>query len=261
MRLVCAVLALAGLLVGCTTNRPLPEPARADTLIDYLKSLRHETSTLLDSVVSATTAPTEDASTYRAWADHWCPRHVTVHSTDDVLAKVGEYCAHVSGSYREPYCMQPGSPERVLFFASFRRDIDLCQGVAATVAVQVVEPKPGMEQSTPYIDKLRSVGYRTAGDRSRESLAALQAVEAERTRLARELPRLRTRGTQVCKQQDDVTFMGFVEDTQGVKIKITVHGAYYGSGPSGSLGARNPDYQPETIWDQPEHWHVCEYHP
>lgn len=253
-----AALVLAGLLTGCTTDRPLPDASHAGTLIEYLKVLRHETSTLLDSVVTATTAPTEDAPEYWAWGDHWCPRHVDVHSTDDVVRRVADFCAQKGGVFQEPYCAVSAPTERILFFAKFRRGIDLCQGVAATVAIQVVEPKPGMQQGIGYIDKLRTFGYRTAGDRSREAMATLEAAETERARLARELPRLRTRGTQVCMQQGGIVFLGYVEDVEGPKIKINIHGAYYGMDAHGNLGARNPEYRPETVWDQPQRWHVCE---
>jgi hypothetical protein len=167
VRQVPFVFVLACLVAGCTTDRPLPGAPRAGGLIEYLKALRHETSTLLDSVVTSTTAPTEDTPEYRAWGDHWCPRHVDVHSTEDVVRRVAEFCVRAGGVYQEPYCMQPGPPDRVFFFAQFQRGIELCQGVAATVSVRVVEPKPGMLQGTGYVAKLRSYGYQTAGDRSR----------------------------------------------------------------------------------------------
>ena len=250
------VAVFAAALAACTTSRPLPDAAHADSLIDYLQALRRETSTLLDTVVAATTTPTQETAEYRAWSDHWCPRHTEVHSTEDVIRKVSLVCSQRGGTYVEPYCMQAGTPERVLFFARFRHGIDLCQGVAATVAVEVVEPKSGMTQSAPYLNRLRGYGYRSGGDQAGDALAALNAQEAERARLARELPRLRTRGTRVCRQQDDTLFAGFVEDVSGPKIRITVNDAYYTAGLA--KGTRNPNYRPETIWDQPERWTVCD---
>src|SRR4051812_14531023 len=74
-----AVLTVVTCLSGCTTNRPLPDATRAGSLIDYVQALRRETSTLLDTVVVSTTTPTQDLPEYRAWGDHWCPRHQEVH--------------------------------------------------------------------------------------------------------------------------------------------------------------------------------------
>lgn len=253
-----ALFAVAIGLTGCTTDRPLPDAVRSTSLIDYMQALRRETSTLLDTVVAASTTPVEDTPAYRAWGDHWCPRHVLVHSTDDVVRGVSDYCINLAGTFREPYCTRNSAPDQVLFYAQFQRNIDLCQGVAATVSIQIVEPKPGNVADPRYVDRLRTLGYRTAGDDARAALAALSAAEAERARLARELPRLRTRGTRVCHTDADVTFVGFVEDTSGGKIKIDVQQAYTGNGTLGSLGIRNPNYRPETIWDQPERWTVCE---
>ena len=249
---------LAVVLVGCTTNRPLPDASQAGSLIAYVQALRRETSTLLDTVVAATTTPTQETPGYRAWGDHWCPRHTDVHSTEDVVGKVGAYCAGLGGAYQEPYCTQTSAPDRVLFFAKFQRGIDLCQGVAATVSVQIIEPQPGMIQSTDYINRLRGYGYRTGGDLAREAIAAQQAVAAEQARLARELPMLRTRGTRVCQKQNGMIFLGYVEDTSGAKIKITIQEAYYGTGGGNERGLRNPNYRPETLWDTPERWTVCE---
>lgn len=244
-------------LMSCTTSRPLPDGAHAHSLIDYLQALRRETSTLLDRVVAATTAPTEEYAGFRAWGDHWCPRHAQIQSTDDVARQVALVCSARDGTYTEPYCRQTSDPENVLFFAQFRRGIDLCQGVAATVSVQVVEPQPGMTHSADYLDRLRTFGYRSRGDGARDALAALKADESERARLARELPRLRTRGTRVCHRHAGVMYAGFVEDTAEVKIKISVQEAYY-VGPGQTVGARSPTYRPETIWDQPDRWFVCE---
>lgn len=253
-----AVLAVVACLSGCTTNRPLPDATRAGSLIDYVQALRRETSTLLDTVVVSMTTPTQDLPEYRAWGDHWCPRHQEVHSTEDVARKVGEYCSRLGGTFQEPYCTQTAAPDRVLFFAKFQRGIDLCQAVAATVSVEVVEPKPGMVQSAGYLNRLRTYGYRTGGDLAQAAISAQQVAAAEKSRVARELPLLRTRGTRVCQKQNGVIFLGFVEDSSEAKIKISVQEAYYSPGPGKELGMRNPNYRAETIWDQPDRWYVCE---
>jgi len=259
MRLTCtAVIAAIAGLTSCTTNRPLPDAAQVGSLIAYVQALRRETSTLLDTVVAATTASTQETAEYSAWGDHWCPRHVDVQSTDDVLRKVGTYCARLGGTFQEPYCTQTTAPDRVLFFAKFQRGIDLCQGVAATVSIQIVEPKPGMLQSAAYVDRLRTYGYRTGDDRAREAIAAQRVVAAEQARLARELPLLQTRGTRVCQKQAGLIFLGFVEDISGTKIKISIQETYFGTGRGKELGMRNPNFRAETVWDQPDHWYVCE---
>jgi len=249
----------AALLSACTTDRALPEPQRSSSIIEYLQTLRHETSTLLDSVATQRTSPTQDEGDYRHWADHWCPRHADVHSTDDVVRKVSDVCRLCGGVFVEPFCEAPATPDHVLFYASFRRGIDLCQGVAATVSVEVVEPTIDHISSPGYLAKLRALGYRTQEDRHAEQAAHVSAQQQERDRAARELPLLRTRGTQVCRTQGGVTFLGYVEDTSGPKIQISIHEARMGLAADGhSLGPSNPNYRPETVWDAPEHWFVCE---
>jgi len=253
-----ALIAVVAGLSGCTTDRPLPDTTKTGSLIEYVQALRRETSTLLDTVVAASTTPTQDAPDYRAWGDHWCPRHVEVHSTDDVVRKVGEYCARLGGSFHEPYCTRSTDPENVLFLAKFQRGIDRCQGVAATVAVQIIEPKPGMTRSAGYIDRLRTYGHRTGSDLARQVLAAQEAQAAEQARVARELPLMRTRGTRVCQKQGGVIFLGYVEDNSTTKIKVSVQEAYYATGRDKELGTRNPNYRAETVWDPPDRWYVCE---
>jgi len=109
------------------------------------------------------------------------------------------------------------------FFASFRRGIDLCQGVAATVAVQVVEPRPGAERSSGYLDKLRTFGFRTETDRAVAEELQRQQVRRDQERVMLEMPLLRTRGTRVCKRAEGILFAGFVEESSGSKIRINVN--------------------------------------
>jgi hypothetical protein len=67
-----------------------------------------------------------------------------------------------------------------------------------------------------------------------------------------EMPLLTKRGTRVCKESGGFVFYGFVEETLSdqSKIKIAVNGTTSGLIPGG--------WQPETIWDVPSSWHVCE---
>jgi len=231
------------------------------SLIDYVQSLRRETSTLLDTVVTQITTPTTEQADYRAWGDHWCPRHVEVHSTNDAVRKVAEFCGMAGGWFQEPYCRSSTGPERILFYAQFQRGVDYCQGAAATVAVQIVEPKPGMSASAGYLAKLHELGYRSRDEAKlaqtvqRRTQEEAQAKEQER--LAQELPLLRTRGTRVCNRQNGTLFVGYVEDISGPKIQVGIHEAYVNAGSSGR-GIRNPSYKPENVWDFPEHWYVCE---
>jgi len=114
-----------------------------------------------------------------------------------------------------------------------------------------------MAQSPGYLERLRVYGYRTGDDMAQQAIAAQREQAAEKERLTRELPLLRTRGTRVCQRQGGIIFVGFVEDTAETKLKINVQQAYYMDG-LGQQGARAPNYRAETVWDPPERWRVCE---
>lgn len=244
---------------GCTTDRPLPDPASQTSLIEYVQGLRRDTSTLLDRVAAEIPSPVEELPDYRIWGDFWCPRHLQVHSTDDVIRQVAVYCESKNGIYREPLCHATRDPDEILFYAAFRRNIDRCQNVAATVDVRIVEPRPGKEESTAYVQRLHQLGFRSEAEVAAERVKSQERRRMERERIAEELPLLRTKGTKVCSERDGWLYAGYVEDSTDRKIKISVADQYIVN-PDGRPGVRNPQYRPESIWDFPQRWFVCEQH-
>jgi hypothetical protein len=243
---------------GCTTNATLPDPARDASIIAYMSDLRQTTSTLLDKVVVALPNAGVDHLDYTSWTGDWCPRHERVHSVDDVQGEISRYCRNAGGIYNNAFCQRATDHDEVLFYAEVLREGN-CQQVANPVGVHIIEPKSGKIRSRSYLAALHQVGYLTDAEMVAANAAILRELQAEQDRAARELPRLRTRGTRVCKKEPAITFVGFVEDVSGPKIRINIQTAYYNALSNGQgLSSRAENYQPQMVWDMPENWRVCE---
>lgn len=253
------VLPLMLCLSGCVTNAMLPDPSPESSVIDYTRNLEQTTSTLLDKVVVALPNPGQDHADYTSWGSNWCPRHEAVHSVQDVKREISRFCQKAGGVYNDAFCRRASGNDEVLFYAAVLPEGN-CQQVANPVGVKIIEPKAGKTTSPEYLAVLHRVGYRTQGDIAVASAEHQRDVQREQERITRELPLLRTRGTRVCnRQQAGTTFVGFVEDVSGEKIRISVQAAYY-TNLLGIQGASSKadNYQPQMVWDMPEHWSVCE---
>lgn len=240
------------LLPACQTSLPTLQPNTAEGPITYMMSVRQNTSAGLDRLMTQLeTAHREDTPDYRIWSDWWCPRYVrgTDPPPPDLQSLVRSYCEAHGGLYdRNKACITHTEPRTVLFYMSVFRSSG-CAGSAVTARSLVIEPKPGREHSAVYLAALRVAGY-VPPDVLATEQARNDASEADRLR--REMPLLTKRGTRVCKERRGFIFYGFVEDVlpDQSKIKISVNGTTIGLTPGG--------WQPETVWDQPQLWRVCE---
>ena len=246
------------LIASCaTTPPPSSNPSGSTGIIEFMDQLRLASSTALDSVTARTInrpKRTETASTW-AWQAWWCPRGAEVFNHTDVQRKAQEYCRRIGGRVdQEVACVDPADPMKVLFFVGMKSGSQ-CAGTPTAVAY-VLEPKPGQERSMEFRTVLEMFRYQPPPVREQDRLRAEQAQrnqeEAERARLEWQLPLLKTRGTRVCRTQDRMEYVGFVDDISedGRKVRIEVKGT--------TSGLRPGNWQPGPIWDFPENWRVCE---
>jgi len=240
------------LLCSCQASLPPLKPDTSEGPITYMMSMRQNTSAGLDRLTTRfEVANREDTPDYRSWSDWWCPRYVrgTNPPPPDLQSLVRSYCeAHGGVHDRNKACITRTEPRTVLFYIGVFKSSG-CEGTAVTARALVIEPKPGREHSPGYLAALRTAGYVPP-----DILAAEQAQGAafEANRLRREMWLLTKRGTRVCKERKGFMFYGFVEDVlpDNSKVKISVNGTTNGLIPGG--------WQPETIWDQPQLWRVCD---
>jgi len=108
---------------------------------------------------------------------------------------------------------------------------------------------------------LRSLGFRTSEERATEQArAAALGREHERQRAlevdrrAATMPRMRERGSRVCRVEGVTTMVGFVEDSTETKLQIRMVNAYRTGFPNLQLGG----FQPHITWDVPARWELCD---
>lgn len=244
---------------GCVTNAPLPSPSSSGSIIAFVRNLEQRTSTLLDKVVVSLPNPADDHGSYVSWQTNWCPRHEQVHTRLDVLREVSSFCAGQGGTYRGDFCVNARNSNIVLFYAHVLA-IGTCQYVTWPAGVQILQPKPGLENAPGYLAALHQVGYRTAAEARQERVAREQQVKEQQRLLALQLPLLRKRGTRICKTLPNVMYVGFVDDVSDEKIRISVEEAYRTDVltlPGVEVPVQN--FKPTTIWDYPVNWRVCEF--
>jgi hypothetical protein len=140
-----------------------------------------------------------------------------------------------------------GDRAKVLFYAN-AVPASNCSGTA-TADVQILEPKPGREESEEYVRAVAAMGFVPTLVRN---ILADQKIRLEQQRVERELPQLTTRGTRVCRTEGRLTYVGFVDDVtpDRSKVRIEVKGTTNGFRPGG--------WQPGPIWAPPASWRVCE---
>lgn len=166
-------------------------------------------------------------------------------------------CARAGGSLQGSFCVMPSNPDDVPFVVQI---VPAPRPCANGTSVRVVEPT-GSLSAPAYLGMLRSAGVRTSEERATDQAHAAslgrererqRALEADRR--AAMVPRMRERGTRVCRVEGVTTAVGFVEDSTETKLQIHVVNAYRTGAPNLQLGG----FQPYITWDVPARWELCD---
>ena len=251
---VYAVLA-AGLLAGCATRKVDGQAAQTASELTIALELRH--SGLVGQPFVATSAPPDPSGQYRLVTRWWCEPNAKASSVDAARVEYSALCSRAGGSLEGNFCVKPSNPDDVSFVVQI---IPAPRPCANGTSVRVVEPT-GSLSAPAYLGMLRSLGFRTSEERAidRAHAAALgreresqRALEADRR--AAMVPRMRVRGTRVCRVEGVTTAVGFVEDSTETKLQIRVVNAYRTGAPNLQVGG----FQPYITWDVPARWELCD---
>jgi len=255
-RTACACVALtAGLLVGCATKKFDGQATQTASELTVALAVYH--SGLVDRPFVATSTPPHPSGQYRLVSRWWCEPNTRASSVDAAKNEYTALCSRLGGLFQGDFCVKPENTDDVLFMAQVVRAPQPCVNGAS---VRVVEPTESHSAPT-YVSALRSLGFRTSEDRAADRLreAALAARRQERLELEAErraamLPRMRERGTRICRTEDGITTVGFVEDSTEMKLQIRVVNAYPTRVPKLQVGG----FQPHITWDTPTRWEMCD---
>jgi hypothetical protein len=150
------------------------------------------------------------------------------------------------------FCAATGDPDRVLFMVNIRPGWG---SSSVWFDITLVEPT-AQPPSAAYRQQLYAAGFQDQAMQRASSQAATAAAaakaDAERARLAIDLPRMRVKGQMVCKTEDQLRFVGYVEDFTEDRLKISVAQATVGA-----TGWSPTAFKPGVIWTSPEGWAPC----
>lgn len=207
------------------------------------------------------------------WSASTCPTASDAPRFEGLPAALGEYCHRNGGKMEMPEgrCWQPTvGGEATWFVFKFERlppcggNVSLSgAGKAPAYQLQVYELHPSAVGTSGSDLEWASVGIKTdqqvrsERNRTRQAMASVATLkeQQEKERIAVELTRLKTKGTQVCKKQGEGTFLGFVEDVSGDRIKVLVTAHFWGDL---RTGMRDNNYRgQEYIWSDAIEWRLC----
>lgn len=254
-RAACTYVVLAaGLLAGCATKF---EGQSVKTASELTIALELHYSGLAGRPFVATSTPPDPSGQYRLVTRWWCEPNTKASSVDSAKVEYSALCSRLGGQFQGDFCVKSSNADDVLFMAQIIRTPKSC---ANGTSVRVVEPT-GTASAPTYLATLRSLGFRTRQDRAADQANAASLARSHERQLALEaerraamLPRMRERGTRVCRVEGGNTVVGFVEDSTETKLQIRVVSAYRTGVPSLQLGG----FQPHITWDAPVRWELCD---
>jgi len=245
----------AGLLAGCAMRKFDGQAAQTASELTIALELHH--SGLVGRPFVATSAPPDPSGQYRLMTRWWCEPNAKASSVDAARVEYSALCSRAGGSFEGNFCVKPSNPDDVSFAVQIVQAPRPC---ANGTSVRVVEPT-GSLSAPAYLGMLRSAGFRTSEERATDQAHAAslgrererqRALEADRRTAM--VPRMRERGTRVCRVEGATTAVGFVEDSTETKLQIRVVNAYRTGAPSLQLGG----FQPHITWDVPARWELCD---
>jgi hypothetical protein len=266
---VCGVaLALsAAFVTGCATPpSPLPDSHPLNDAYAYVQSVRHarlqasnKTNKPPPKFVSLARPIIKQGQGYRElnqWFSADTPTRQRVLGVEDWVTGFKEACTHLGGVFGSRLCVSRQDPDTVLFIVTIQQRYSPNWLDSTSHEVTLVEPT--QQPTSPEFRRLaQAAGFVTqaaqaARTRAAETAAADRAA-AERARLAADWPRMQVRGQMVCREENGVRYIGYVEDFTDERMKVSVAQAQIGR-----TGYSPGGFRPNVIWTRPEGWSPCE---
>ena len=250
----------AGGIQGALAKKPLEENFDSPTVLAV--ELNKHYSGIIDRPFISTSIPVDSSGQFKSANNFWCEPLAYKSSIAINTKKFADICSTRGGVFIGDFCIKSVENDEVLFMAKIR----VLKTCDFGTEVQVIEPT-GSIKAIAYVEKLRSLGYKTIEDREKLKLDRVKqkgvadAVllqrqrdnEFEFNRRTALLPQMRKIGAKVCKNQDGNTYVGYVENISDEKLQIRVNNAYVTRVPAYSPA----NFKPEIIWDYPMMWDLC----
>lgn len=189
---------------------------------------------------------------------------------DDLSAELDGFCTRNGGSVGRQRCWRSMGAEQAIWF-SYTWEFPLIEHRDSVPSVRFVvyELDPSRLGEPGADEEWTRVGLNSAGElrAKREQVVAAIAAEraakaeaeqariaTEQARLVAEAPRKKIKGTQVCKRQDNGTFLGYIEESSGDRIKVLVTEHFWGEpGVKHDTNYRGQEY----VWSDLSEWRLC----
>lgn len=154
-------------------------------------------------------------------------------------------CGSQGGSFIDGrFCVSTSNPDEVRFFV-----------LRASNYLEWIEPTAS-PSAPAYWALVRAAGFVTQAEHASRTRAAQdvrqQEAAAEERRLQREWPLMKEVGVRVCRTEDGIRYMGFVEAFTDTRMRVMVSQATVGNS-----GYRPGGFQPNVIWTTPHGWSRC----
>lgn len=189
---------------------------------------------------------------------------------DDLSAELDRFCTRNGGSIERQRCWRSAGTEQAIWF-SYTWEFPLIERRDSLPSVRFVvyeldpsrlgEPgadeewtRVGLNSAAELRAKREQAAAAAAAERAAKAEAEHARIATEQARLAVEAPQKKIKGTQVCKRQDNGTFLGYVEDASGDRIKVLVTAHFWGE--PGVM--RDTNYRgQEYVWSDVSEWRLC----
>lgn len=194
------------------------------------------------------------------WSASTCPMSGDAPRFEDLPGLLADYCKRNGGRMVDQRCWQTENGREATWFA-FKVEKGPCGGHIA-YGLSVAELHPSAVGTASFDMEWAQAGFKpdqqVLSERKRAASATANTAtflhQQEQARITAEAPWLKTKGTQVCRHQNNGTFLGYVEDAAGDRIKVLVTQHFWGK--PGEMRDNNYRGQ-EYIWSDLSEWRLC----
>jgi hypothetical protein len=167
----------------------------------------------------------------------------------DALAQgFNRACSQRGGVLDNGFCKTTSDPELVLFMVKLTVPRDRCDR-QVSMLVPTVEP-----HTAAFRQARQHEGFLTRVEQQEKLNRDIANAQVRRALEEASWQRMRVRGMTVCRDEQGVRYVGFVEDFTDERMKVSVTRAQLLNAPGYSPGG----FKAETIWTRPEGWLPCE---
>jgi hypothetical protein len=250
---------------GCATAPRLPDAHPLNEAYAHVQLVRHARVQALNKTndpppkaVSLARPIIKQREGYRELVQSFSMDTATgqrVLSEGDWIAGFTKACARLDGVFLNRFCASRQDPDTVLFMVAVEHKYSPNWLNSVYHEVTLVEPStqpPGAD----FQRLARAAGFVTRTEQAARTRAAeagaAERAATERARLAVDWPRMQVRGQMVCRDENGVRYVGYVEDFTDERMKVSVAQAQIGR-----TGYSPGGFRPNVIWTRPEGWFPC----